>query len=91
MIHSGLSTNPPLAVSNKLTFEFCFSDQQIHAHEQAEVFLCRGHQIRGEETYAPNVPVHTSGNLGYCLSRRDVLVHCTRRYNISNNHNILKR
>lgn len=37
-------------------------DQQIHVCEQAEILLCRRHQIRNEETDDPHVPVHTPGN-----------------------------
>lgn len=40
----------------------CLSDQQIHVCEQAEILLCRRHQIRYEEIDDPHVPVHTPGN-----------------------------
>ncbi|XP_077434199.1 protein YIF1A isoform X1 [Vanacampus margaritifer] len=47
----------------------CLSDQQIHVGEQVEILLCRGHQIRDEETHDPHVPVHASG-LGSSLPSR---------------------
>lgn len=54
---------------------FCLSDQQIHVREQAEIFLCRGHKIRVEETHDPHVPLHTPGTVTQAFMQSDLVPH----------------
>lgn len=53
---------------------FCLPDQQIHVREQAEVFLCRRHKIRFEETHDPHVPLHTPGTV--IVTHIYAITHC---------------